>query len=132
MPERYNKTASDRFQHTLIWAPAILIWGVFALFALPAMSAAAAQSAPEPVATENTVRRTVTRTVRRIEADGTETIVTEPVTEAPPSSTYTRPAGSTSTYSAPVTPQTTTGSSCLLYTSPSPRDRNVSRMPSSA
>ncbi|WP_022695045.1 hypothetical protein [Ponticaulis koreensis] len=118
MPERYNKAASDRFQHALIWAPAVLIWGIFALFALPAMSAAAAQTAPEPVVTDNTVRRTVTRTVRRIEADGTETILTEPVTDAPASSTYMRPAGSTSIYTAPVTTQTTTGSS-TRYSSPS-------------
>ena len=128
MPERYNKTASDRFQHTLIWAPAILIWGVFALFALPAMSAAAAQTAPEPVVTENTVRRTVTRTVRRIEADGTETIVTEPVTNAPAGSTYTRPAGSTSTYSAPVTTQTTIGSS-TRYSSPSTAPSSTTNTP---
>lgn len=118
MPERYNKTASDRFQHTLIWAPAILIWGVFALFALPAMSATAAQTAPEPVVTENTVRRTVTRTVRRIEADGTETIVTEPVMDGPPRSTYTRPAGSTSTDTAPVTTPPTTEYS-TRYSNPS-------------
>ena len=36
-----------------------------------------------------------------------------------------------STYTATIT-VATTGTSCLLYTSPSPRDATLSRMPSSA
>jgi len=34
--------------------------------------------------------------------------------------------------STPIAPGITPGSGCLLYTSPSPRDRTRSRMPSSA
>ena len=45
--------------------------------------------------------------------------------------TLTRPDGRTD-YEGTETAPTTPGDSCLLYTSPSPRDKRQSRMPSSA
>lgn len=111
MPERYRNSRSDRSRHVLNRTPAILFAALSALYVLPAMSSVSAQTAPEPVATENTVRRTVTRTVRRIEADGTETIITSPASGTPDATT--------STYSAPTT-----------YSSPASVERVTSSVPS--
>ena len=101
----------------MIWGPSLMIWVLFAIFALPSLNAADAQTS-DTTASETTVRRTVTRTVRRIEADGTETIISAPSTAGSTSGT----TSVTRTYTAPSSSnvrQTTTGTTTRSYSSTS-------------
>ena len=81
-------------------------------------------SRPNPLRSERSHRTVASRPVRALTPPA--------IHPAPGEIAKMNRAGATDTTTEPSTSETAKGVTCLLYTSPSPRDATLSRMPSSA